>query len=130
MGQDRSVSSENVENQPIPTDADRERYGVLVDEIQRYRAAYYNEDAPLVSDAEFDVLYSELEKLEALHPELVTNDSPTQLVGGDVSVAFAAVDHLARMYSLEDVFSSKNFKRGYSRRLHRLRSRAGRRRSG
>ncbi|MHA7175668.1 NAD-dependent DNA ligase LigA [Arthrobacter sp. Sr24] len=99
------MSSENVDNQPIPTDADRERYGVLVDEIQKYRAAYYNEDAPLVSDAEFDLLYSELEKLEALHPELVTNDSPTQLVGGDVSVAFAAVDHLARMYSLEDVFS-------------------------
>ena len=105
VGQDRSVSSENVENQPLPTDADRERYGVLVDEIQKYRAAYYNEDAPLVSDAEFDLLYSELEKLEALHPELVTNDSPTQIVGGDVSVAFAAVDHLARMYSLEDVFS-------------------------
>ncbi|MEV8143249.1 NAD-dependent DNA ligase LigA [Specibacter sp. NPDC078709] len=99
------MSSENVENQPIPTDADRERYGVLVDEIQKHRAAYYNEDAPLVSDSVFDLLYSELEKLEALHPELVTNDSPTQLVGGDVSVAFAAVDHLARMYSLEDVFS-------------------------
>lgn len=130
VGQDSSVSSEPTdpqqipaeknpavavrgkapENEPagvevIPPDADRERYGVLVDLVQKYRAAYYNEDAPIVSDAEFDVLYSELETLEALHPELVTNDSPTQLVGGEVSEAFAAVEHLARMYSLEDVFS-------------------------
>lgn len=130
VGQDSSVSSEPTdpqqipaqknpvdavrgkapENEPagvevIPPDADRERYGVLVDLVQKYRAAYYNEDAPIVSDAEFDVLYSELETLEALHPEMVTNDSPTQLVGGEVSEAFAAVEHLARMYSLEDVFS-------------------------
>nr|WP_243399655.1 NAD-dependent DNA ligase LigA [Arthrobacter glacialis] len=99
------MSSEPEETQPIPADADRERYGVLVDLIQKYRAAYYNDDAPLASDAEFDVLYTELETLEALHPELITNDSPTQTVGGEASVAFAAVDHLARMYSLEDVFS-------------------------
>lgn len=115
MRQDRTVSSEPVEPQQIsadlvsaeviPDQEARERYGVLVDLIQKYRAAYYNDDAPLASDAEFDLLYGELEKLEALHPELVTNDSPTQVVGGDVSVAFAAVDHLARMYSLEDVFS-------------------------
>ena len=89
----------------VPTPAERERYAELVDRVQKYRAAYYNEDAPLVSDAEFDLLYSELEAIEALHPELVTNDSPTQTVGGEPSVAFAAVDHLARMYSLEDVFS-------------------------
>nr|WP_315899774.1 NAD-dependent DNA ligase LigA [Arthrobacter alpinus] len=95
----------NLSPDSVPTQAERERYAELVDLVQKYRAAYYNEDAPLVSDAEFDLLYSELEKLEALHPELVTNDSPTQTVGGEASVAFAAVEHLARMYSLEDVFS-------------------------
>lgn len=88
-----------------PSTAVRDRYAELVELIQRYRAAYYNDDAPLASDAEFDLLYTELEKIEALHPELVTNDSPTQVVGGDVSAAFAAVEHLSRMYSLEDVFS-------------------------
>lgn len=88
-----------------PSTAVRDRYAELVELIQRYRAAYYNDDAPLASDAEFDLLYTELEKIEALHPELVTNDSPTQVVGGDVSAAFAAVVHLSRMYSLEDVFS-------------------------
>ncbi|WP_186759285.1 NAD-dependent DNA ligase LigA [Arthrobacter alpinus] len=111
LRQDGTVTSQQENQDPnlspdsVPTQAERERYAELVDLVQKYRAAYYNEDAPLVSDAEFDLLYSELEKLEALHPELVTNDSPTQTVGGEASVAFAAVEHLARMYSLEDVFS-------------------------
>jgi DNA ligase (NAD+) len=76
-----------------------------VDLVRKYRFAYYQEDAPLVSDAEFDELFRRLEEIEALHPELVSNDSPTQEVGGEVSAAFAAVEHLQRMYSLEDVFS-------------------------
>lgn len=96
---------DSVQGAVVPPEADRERYAELVELVEKYRAAYYNDDAPMVTDAEFDVVYSELEALEALHPELVTNDSPTQVVGGDVSSAFAAVDHLARMYSLEDVFS-------------------------
>ncbi|MBG0738402.1 NAD-dependent DNA ligase LigA [Paeniglutamicibacter antarcticus] len=89
----------------IPPESLREEYEALADKVRAYRFAYYNDDAPLVSDAEFDALYRRLEEIEALHPELVTNDSPTQEVGGDVSAAFAAVEHLARMYSLEDVFS-------------------------
>lgn len=83
----------------------REEYQELVDLVRKYRYAYYQEDAPTVSDAEYDTLYRRLEELEALHPELVTNDSPTQEVGGEVSAAFAAVEHLQRMYSLDDVFS-------------------------
>ncbi|MCY0904585.1 NAD-dependent DNA ligase LigA [Arthrobacter sp. H14-L1] len=89
----------------IPPESLREEYEALADKVRAYRFAYYNDDAPLVSDAEFDTLYRRLEEIEALHPELVTNDSPTQEVGGDVSAAFTAVEHLARMYSLEDVFS-------------------------
>lgn len=88
-----------------PAEALREEYQHLADEVRRYRHAYYQEDEPLVSDAEFDELYLRLERFEALHPELVSNDSPTQEVGGEVSSAFAAVEHLSRMYSLEDVFS-------------------------
>ncbi|MCO1339478.1 DNA ligase (NAD(+)) LigA [Kocuria polaris] len=84
----------------------RTEYEQLADDVRRYRFAYYNEDASLVSDAEFDRLFSRLEEIEALHPELVANDSPTQEVGGDVSSAFAPVQHLSRMYSLEDVFST------------------------
>ncbi|MFJ3957555.1 NAD-dependent DNA ligase LigA [Arthrobacter sp. NPDC090010] len=88
-----------------PAEALREEYQHLADEVRRYRYAYYQQDEPLISDAEFDELYRRLEEIEALHPELVSNDSPTQEVGGEVSSAFAAVEHLSRMYSLEDVFS-------------------------
>jgi DNA ligase (NAD+) len=89
----------------VPTGSVREEYENLVDLVRKYRFAYYQEDEPLVSDAEFDTLFRRLEEIEALHPELVANDSPTQEVGGEVSAAFAAVEHLQRMYSLEDVFS-------------------------
>ncbi|MEE2527787.1 NAD-dependent DNA ligase LigA [Pseudarthrobacter sp. J75] len=89
----------------VPAGSLREEYENLSDLVRKYRFAYYQEDEPLVSDAEFDELFRRLEELEALHPELVSNDSPTQEVGGEVSAAFAAVEHLQRMYSLEDVFS-------------------------
>ncbi|MFJ5955637.1 NAD-dependent DNA ligase LigA [Paenarthrobacter sp. NPDC092416] len=88
-----------------PSESLRDEYENLADLVRKYRYAYYQEDSPTVSDAEFDELYRRLEELEALHPELVSNDSPTQEVGGEVSAAFAAVEHLQRMYSLEDVFS-------------------------
>nr|WP_258006404.1 NAD-dependent DNA ligase LigA [Arthrobacter sp. AFG20] len=89
----------------MPSESVRDEYENLADLVRKYRFAYYQEDEPLVSDAEFDTLFRRLEELEALHPELVSNDSPTQEVGGEVSAAFAAVEHLQRMYSLEDVFS-------------------------
>ncbi|MEW9873611.1 NAD-dependent DNA ligase LigA [Arthrobacter sp. HS15c] len=89
----------------VPSESVREEYENLADLVRKYRFAYYQEDEPLVSDAEFDDLFRRLEEIEALHPELVANDSPTQEVGGEVSAAFAAVEHLQRMYSLEDVFS-------------------------
>ncbi|WP_423184093.1 NAD-dependent DNA ligase LigA [Arthrobacter sp. NyZ413] len=104
MRQDRYVSTAESET-AVPADSVREEYENLADLVRKYRYAYYQEDAPTVSDAEFDALYRRLEELEALHPELVSNDSPTQEVGGEVSAAFAAVAHLQRMYSLEDVFS-------------------------
>ncbi|HKU36354.1 MAG TPA: NAD-dependent DNA ligase LigA, partial [Paenarthrobacter sp.] len=88
-----------------PSENLRDEYQELADLVRKYRYAYYQEDAPTVSDAEYDVLYRRLEEMEALHPELVSNDSPTQEVGGEVSAAFAAVEHLQRMYSLDDVFS-------------------------
>ncbi|MBT8160032.1 NAD-dependent DNA ligase LigA [Arthrobacter sp. GN70] len=104
LRQDRYVSTAESET-AVPADSVREEYENLADLVRKYRYAYYQEDAPTVSDAEFDTLYRRLEELEALHPELVSNDSPTQEVGGEVSAAFAAVAHLQRMYSLEDVFS-------------------------
>jgi len=89
----------------VPSGDIRAEYEDLVEQVRKHRFAYYQQDAPIISDAEFDELYRRLETLEAMHPELVANDSPTQEVGGEVSAAFAAVQHLQRMYSLEDVFS-------------------------
>ncbi len=83
----------------------KEEYAQLVDRVREARQQYYMDDAPALSDAEYDQLYRQLEGLEAKHPELIANDSPTQEVGGEASSAFAPVQHLARMYSLEDVFS-------------------------
>ncbi|GAA1266034.1 NAD-dependent DNA ligase LigA [Arthrobacter pascens] len=97
--------TDQLEPEAIPSESVRDEYQNLADLVRKYRFAYYQEDEPLVSDAEFDTLFRRLEELEALHPELVSNDSPTQEVGGEVSAAFAAVEHLQRMYSLEDVFS-------------------------
>ena len=93
------------EGEQVPSGDIRAEYEDLVEQVRKHRFAYYQQDAPIISDAEFDELYRRLETLEAMHPELVANDSPTQEVGGEVSAAFAAVEHLQRMYSLEDVFS-------------------------
>ncbi|BCT75517.1 DNA ligase 1 [Sinomonas cyclohexanicum] len=89
----------------VPSESLRDEYDALADEVRKHRALYYNEDTPVISDAEYDALFRSLEEFEALHPELVANDSPTQEVGGEATAAFAPVQHLARMYSLEDVFS-------------------------
>ena len=99
----------------IPTEALREQYEHLVDEVRRHRVAYYQNDAPLIADAEYDALYRRLEDLEAMHPEIVANDSPTQEVGGEVSTAFAPVTHLARMYSLDDLFSIEELRSWYAK---------------
>ncbi|WP_179390251.1 NAD-dependent DNA ligase LigA [Psychromicrobium silvestre] len=100
MRQDGVVSKADTPSEPL-----RAEYDSLVESVRRYRFAYYNEDAPLISDAEFDQLFRRLEEIEALHPELVSNDSPTQEVGGEISAVFSPVQHLSQMYSLEDVFS-------------------------
>lgn len=98
-----------------PSDAVRTEYDELAEAVRRHRFAYYQQDAPTISDAEFDTLYRRLEELEGLHPELKSNDSPTQEVGGAVSAAFSPVEHLQQMYSLEDVFSIEELQVWFTR---------------
>jgi DNA ligase (NAD+) len=69
--------------------------------------AYYLDDEPIMSDAEFDRLYDELVALEEAHPELITPDSPTQRVGAAPSERFRKVEHLAPMGSLDKVSSDE-----------------------
>lgn len=78
----------------------------LAEEIRDHQFRYYVKDSPIISDGEFDVLLRRLQDMEDAHQELVTPDSPTKLVGGGFSTAFAPVDHLERMMSLDNVFDS------------------------
>ncbi len=88
-----------------------ERIVTLRDHVSRLAHAYYVLDAPLVSDGEYDVLYRELEQLEAQHPELVTADSPTQRVGGAPLKDFPAVTHRTPMLSLGNAMDEEEARR-------------------
>lgn len=98
-GDDTMTSMSEEERQLV------DRYHQLIQEVDDARAAYYNRDAPVLSDAEYDKLYRELEDFEAQYPQYRSADSPTTQVGGAASEAFAPVEHLQQMTSLDDVFS-------------------------
>ncbi len=74
-------------------------------ELEQANYDYYMLDNPTMSDYDFDQKLRRLEELEALHPELVTPDSPTQRVGGKVADGFDEVVHQVPLESLQDVFS-------------------------
>ncbi|MER7668596.1 NAD-dependent DNA ligase LigA [Kitasatospora sp. NPDC096128] len=90
----------------IPAEV-RRRHAELAAEITDHRARYYEQDAPVVSDAEFDALMRELEAIEAEHPALVTPDSPSQRVGGAATGLFAAVEHRERLLSLDNAMDDE-----------------------
>jgi DNA ligase (NAD+) len=92
-------------HEPHVVPESRLRWAELVDAVNAARTAYYQQDAPTLSDAEYDALYAELVDLETAHPELVSGESPTQTVGGQRSEMFEPVEHLQRMYSLDNAFS-------------------------
>ena len=91
---------------PSP-ESKEERAKWLRAEIHRHNRLYHEKDDPEIPDSEYDALYRELRELEAAHPDLVTPDSPTQSVGSGPSEAFSAVEHGARMLSLENVFDTE-----------------------
>ena len=80
-------------------------YNELVEKLLALSVAYYDNDAPLVSDYEYDMMNNRLKHMEAEHPEWIRPDSPTQHVGGHVSEAFSPVAHPVPLQSLQDVFS-------------------------
>ena len=80
----------------------------LTDTLNRYAYEYYTLDAPSVPDAEYDILFRELEALEAAHPDLRLPESPTRRVGGAPLAGFASVVHAVPMLSLSNAFSPQN----------------------
>ena len=90
------------------------RINFLKDELNKYAYNYYVLDNPLVSDFEYDKLFSELKELEDKYPELITADSPTQRVGG-LSSSFDEVKHKYRLYSLDNTYNYDELRKWYER---------------
>lgn len=76
--------------------------------LERYNHEYYVLDAPSVPDAEYDRIFKALQQLEALHPELISPESPTQRVGGAALPAFGQVRHAVPMLSLNNGFDDQD----------------------
>ncbi|MFQ8594257.1 MAG: NAD-dependent DNA ligase LigA [Thomasclavelia spiroformis] len=88
--------------------SDLNRYNELKQKIMYHNDRYYNQDDPEISDYEYDMMMQELKALEKKHPEYITEDSPTQKVGGEAKrEAGVLVRHNVPMLSLQDVFSKK-----------------------
>lgn len=107
---------------------DEARAGQRVDElrdlIRRYNHEYYVLQQPSVSDAEWDALFHELKAIEEAHPDLVTPDSPTQLIGAQPAEGFTQVRHEVPMLSLGNVFNRDDLER-WLRQVYRLAGREG-----
>lgn len=88
-----------------PDTADLKRMAALTAELNQHIYSYHVKDAPTIPDAEYDRLFRELQALEALHPEAVSNDSPTFRVGAAPIPEFKQVTHTVPMLSLNNGFS-------------------------
>lgn len=88
----------------IPDEA-RDRAAELREQLDYHNRRYYQLDAPVISDAEYDQLLQELQMLERQYPELITPDSPTRRVGAEPVKAFAEVRHEVPMLSLDNAFA-------------------------
>ena len=84
---------------------ENERIQELRKLLKQYSYEYYTLDRPTVPDSEYDMLFRELQDLEAKHPELYDPDSPTQRVGNEILSEFKKITHERPMLSLGDVFS-------------------------
>ena len=88
----------------------------LRDELRHHEHLYYVEDAPELTDAQYDALMNKLKKLEAEHPELVTPDSPSQRVGGKPKDGFVKMPHSRPMLSLDNAYTEEEL-RAWNQRL-------------
>jgi DNA ligase (NAD+) len=96
--------------------AARQRVQLLRAQIEHHNQRYHGDDAPEITDAQFDALMRELQQLEAEHPGLATPDSPTQRVGSAPAAKFAEVRHAVPMLSLSNAFSDDEV-RDFVRRI-------------
>ncbi|CAM4127909.1 MULTISPECIES: NAD-dependent DNA ligase LigA [Helcobacillus] len=83
----------------------RARIDELRAQLAEARSAYYEDDEPIMADAQYDELERELKALEEENPELKSEESPTETVGGAVAAGFTPTPHIQRMMSLDNAFS-------------------------
>jgi DNA ligase (NAD+) len=105
-----------------PTDDTNSRLRVdaLVEELNRHNRLYHAEDAPVVSDAEYDALVRELADLERRHPKWIRPDSPTQRVGAPPAGGFETVAHTSPMLSLDNAMEADEMRAFHDRILRML----------
>ena len=94
---------------------ERERILELRELLHRYNNLYYVQNAPVISDIEFDELMHELIDLEARHPELYDENSPTQRVGSDLSKGFEQAEHRYPMLSLDNTYNEQEVRDFFQR---------------
>lgn len=87
--------------------------------IRRHDRLYYVQNAPEISDNEYDRIYRSLKDLESAHPEFLTSDSPTQRVGGSPSKGFSTVKHIVPMLSMDNTYSAEEM-RDFDRRVRKI----------
>ena len=83
---------------------DKKEYLKSVDILNSWAKAYYEDDAPIATDEEYDELYHRVLEFERENPSEISMFSPTKRVGGEVSEGFVKADHIERMWSMEDIF--------------------------
>ena len=108
---------------PARSESPADRVRDLRARVERANARYYENDAPEISDAEYDALVRELRQLESRHPELAADDSPTRKVGGKRSEKFRPVRHRLPMLSLANAFDEQQLLhpgRGFFARMRKL----------
>jgi len=105
-----------VEREALNVPTEKKRYQQLKDELNKHAYQYYVLDEPVVSDSEYDRLLRELQEIERKNPEWVTEDSPSQRVGGEPLKAFSQVQHELPMLSLDNAFSDEELI-GFDQRL-------------
>ena len=96
----------------------RQQYDALVREIQEHNRRYYVESAPTISDYEYDQLYKRLERIEAAHPDLIAEYSPTRHVGAEPVSAFPKVVRDVPMLSLDNTYDESEL-REFDERVRR-----------
>lgn len=113
----KNKKNQNNDGVKLVREKPEDRIRELKTEIQRHNVLYYEKDDPEISDAQYDELFRELQKLEEDYPELKTPDSPTQRVGGAPLKAFPSHTHQVPMLSLGNAFSQEELQ-DFDRRIH------------